>query len=113
MLHDLVIFQKTYDLLFWVKKIVPKFAKVHKYSLGIQLENGVLDLLEAIIQANMSYSHKNTLIKACLAKHEMVRVFVRLSKDLKLISLKQYEYASEKITEIGKMLNAWEKRFRK
>ena len=37
MLYDLTIFQKAYDFLLWVKPTVQRFAKVHKYSLGVQL----------------------------------------------------------------------------
>ena len=110
MLHDLKIFQRTYDFLFWVKQIVPKFARVHKYSLGLQLESEVLRLLQCIIRANMARD-KKAHIEQCLVVHETVRVHIRLCKDFKLISVKQYEFASEQLVEIGKMLTGWHKRF--
>ena len=110
MLHDLKVFQKTYDFLFWVKQIVPKFAKVHKYSLGLELETEVLRLLRCIIRANMARD-KKVHIEQCLVVYETVRVLVRLCKDFKLISVKQYEFASERLVEIGKMLGGWRRRY--
>lgn len=111
MLHDLKIFQKTYDFLFWIKPVVQKFSKAHKYSLGLQLETEVLYLLKYITRANMSRDNKKVLIQECLVRYETTKVLVRLSKDYKLITLKQYEYAAERLLEIGKMLGGWLKRF--
>jgi len=34
MIQDLIIFQKTYDFLLWLKPVTQKFAKAHKYGLG-------------------------------------------------------------------------------
>ncbi len=111
MLHDLKIFQKTYDFLFWIKPVVQRFSKSHKYSLGLQLETEVLYLLKYITRANMSRDNKRALIQECMVRYETTKVLVRLSKDYKLISLKQYEFASDKLLEIGRMLGGWLKRF--
>jgi len=48
MIDDLIVYQKTYDFLLWIKPTVQRFQKVHKYSLGVQLENAVLDLGELL-----------------------------------------------------------------
>lgn len=111
MLNDLTIFQKTYDFLFWIKQTVQRFAKAHKYSLGLQLENECLELLKCIIRANMKRGSKKEYIDECFIRFETIKVFIRLSKDYKLITVKQYEYASEKLIEIGKLLGGWSKRF--
>ena len=107
MIHDLKIFQKTYDFLFWTKQVVQKFAKAHKYSLGLQLEGEELELLKAIVRANSARTGRKELVEECLVRFEMVRVLVRLSKDFKLITLKQYEFSSERLLEIGRMLGGW------
>ena len=111
MLHDLTVFQKTYDFLFWLKLAVQRFAKAHKYSLGIQLENEAIALLKAIIKANFSRDNKKELIEECFGIYEIVIVLVRLSKDYKLINIKQYEFASEQLQEIGRLLGGWRKKF--
>jgi hypothetical protein len=90
MLHDLTIFQKTYDFLLWVKPTVQRFQKMHKYSLGLQLETETLELLKCIIRANLSRNKKNEIIEEALVRHETVMVLIRLSKDFKSINIKQY-----------------------
>ena len=53
MLYDLNVFQKVYDFLFWLKPTVQRFAKIHKYSLGLELEKQVVKLLKNIINTNL------------------------------------------------------------
>ena len=40
---------------------------------------------------------------------ERLKIVIRLSKDLKYISIKQYEHASKILVEIGKMNGGWKK----
>jgi hypothetical protein len=49
MIEELVVYQKVYDFLLWVKPTVQRFQKVHKYSLGVQLEKNQLQLLGQIV----------------------------------------------------------------
>jgi len=111
MLHDLIIYQKIYDFLFWLKPTVQRFAKAHKYSLGIQLEDEVIALLKLIIRANFARDDKKERIDECFVIHETIIVLIRLSKDYKLISIKQYEFASEQLIEIGRLLGGWRRKF--
>lgn len=111
MLQDLKIFQKTYDFLFWIKPTVQRFAKVHKYSLGLQLENEALELLKSVIRANLSRDDKKRLIQECLVHYEVVRILIRLSKDFKLLSVRQYEFAARELEIIGRLLSGWQERF--
>ncbi|HAZ07171.1 MAG TPA: hypothetical protein DCZ01_01310 [Elusimicrobia bacterium] len=47
MLKDLIVFQKTYDLLKWIHELTAKYPKSEKFVPAARTENGVLDLLEA------------------------------------------------------------------
>ncbi len=111
MLHDLTLFQKTYDFLLWIKPTVQRFAKVHKYSLGLQLENETLELLKCIIRANISRTKKTEIIEEALVHFETVVVLIRLAKDFNLINIKQYEFSSKNLAEIGRLLGGWKKKF--
>ncbi len=108
MLHDLTLYQKSYEFLFWIKQVVQKFAKAHKYALGIQLENEMLELVKAIVRANRAWD-KRPYIEECFVRYETVRILVRACKDFKLITVRQYEFASEKLAEIGRLLGGWQK----
>jgi len=110
MLYDLKVFQKVYDFFLWVKPTVQRFAKVHKYSLGVQLENEAIELLKQIVKTNFK-KEKKEFIQECFVHYEIVKILIRLSKDYKLLSIKQYEFAAKELDEIGKLLGGWYKRF--
>ncbi len=111
MLYDFKVFQKTYDFLLWLKPTVQRFAKVQKYSLGVQLENEVLELLKKIITANFKRENKKEFIEECFVPYEITKVLIRLSKEYKLLSIKQYEFAASQLDEIGRLLGGWYKKF--
>ncbi len=110
MISDLIVFQKTYDFLLWIKPTVQRFAKAHKYSLGVELEQETLRLLRRIIRANMLKSGKRQHIAECFVSYETVKIFIRLGKDYNLLSIQQYEFAATKLNEIGKLLGGWYKK---
>ncbi len=112
MLYELKIFQKVYDFLVWVKPTVQRFSRVHKYSLGIQLENELLALLKQIIRANMQRGSKKIEIEQGFVHYEVVKVLLRLSKEYKLLNVKQYEFAFKQLVEIGALLGGWYKPYR-
>jgi len=110
MIEELIVFQKVYDFLLWIKPTVQRFQKVHKFSLGVQLENSVLDLLKSVVRANNSVD-KIVLISECFVCFEVVKVFVRLSRDFRLLTVKQFEFSSGKLEEINRLLLGWQKKF--
>ncbi len=110
MLEQMIVYQKAYDLLFWIKPTVERFVRVHRYSLGVELEKEALELLKSIARLNIKKDKKQA-IEECFVCYETVKILLRLSKDFKLISIRQYEYSSELIVEIEKMLFGLKKRF--
>ena len=110
MLEEMIVYQKAYDLLFWIKPTVERFTRVHKYSLGLELEKEALELLKSIARLNIKKDKKGA-IEECFVCYEAVKILIRLSKDFKLINIKQYEYSSELIVKIEKMLFGLKKRF--
>ena len=108
MLQDLVIFQKVYDLILWMYPLVNKFPKSQRFVLGQQLENTLLDILKGIIQANQERNKLETL-KQVSIDLDKFRILFRLAKDLRFMSIKQYQFGAEKINEVGKVLGGWMK----
>lgn len=106
MYKNLAIFEKTYDLILWIYPTVNKFPKSQRFVLGQHIENTVLELLEGIIEAN-SQSNKSFYLKNLSLKLDKLRILMRLGKDLKFISIRQYEFVSGNINEVGKMLGGW------
>jgi len=106
MLQDLIIYQKTYDLFLYLHPVIAKFPKNQRFVLGQSIENKVLDIIRHIITANSERNKTQELKMASLALDEL-RTFVRLSKDLKFISVKQYGAIAGKTNEIGRILSGW------
>ncbi len=111
MLKDIPIFHKTYELVLWLYPTINKFPKSQRFVLGQRMENGVVHLLELIIQANYSRDKLPFLIEASRETNLLV-VFMRLAKDLRFLSIRQYEFATSCISEISKMLGGWIKSVR-
>lgn len=108
MLQDLIIFEKTYQLILWLYPRVQKFPKTQRFVLGQQIENVALYLLRGVIRANAA-REKTPHLRQISVDLDTLRILIRLSADLKFISVKQYGYAAEKINEVGKLLGGWQK----
>lgn len=110
MFQNLKIFEKTYELILWIYPAVNRFPKTQRFVLGQQVENTVLNLLKLIIQANAE-RNKLPYLKQTSIELDKLRILIRLCKDLRFLSIKQYEFAVSKINEIGKMLGGWIKNY--
>lgn len=112
MLYDLILFQKLYDFLVWLHPVLGKFPKNQKFVLAQRIENKALDILNSVIWANAETDKTRYLKRAGIELDEL-RILIRLSKDFRLISSKQYEVSAEKMNEIGKILYGYAGRFSK
>lgn len=106
MLEQLTIFEKTYQLIAWLYPTIQKFPKSQRFVLGQQVESVALDLLRGIIRANASRA-KLPILYDVSVDLDTLRILLRLCKDLKFISLRQYAFAAEMVNEVGKLLGGW------
>ncbi len=107
-MQELIVFKKSYDFSNWLFQHTNKFPKSHRFSVAVELENGMLEFLRLISIANHR-RQKLPLLKAADEELVVLRIFLRLSHDLKCISTSSYEYAIKQLEEIGKMLGGWVK----
>jgi hypothetical protein len=96
----------TYDLLLYLIPQVSKFPRSQRYLLGDRLERACFDVFEMLILAAYSREKVGILEKANV-RLEQARYYLRLCKDLKLVSVHRYEIASKKINEIGMQIGGW------
>ncbi|NLA08279.1 MAG: diversity-generating retroelement protein Avd [Parcubacteria group bacterium] len=94
----------------WLHPVVNKFPKSQRFVLGQQIENELLEIIKDIILAN-SERNKTEILKRINIRLDTLRTLIRLAKDLRFLSIKQYGDAAVKMNEIGKLLNGWMKRF--
>ncbi len=108
--NKFILFKKTYALLLWLYPIINRIPKSHRLILGRKIEELSISLLILIIQANKSRGKERQLLQSNFSNElDMLRIFIRLTKDLKLMSIKQYISTSKKLNELGRMLNGWMK----
>jgi len=102
------IFTRTYDLLRWLIPQTVKFPRHQRFVLAEALTKTAFRFQEEIIDASFSKNPLGILEQADSTLTKL-RFYLRLSRDLKLFSLGQYEHISRIVTEIGRLLGGWKK----
>ncbi len=90
--------------------VLPSFPKKHRYTLGAHIENNLLQIIDNLLQAGaMPRENKYAPLLNAHNKLEMLKIFVRLARDLKLMDNKKYLALEQRVAEIGRMLGGWMK----
>lgn len=83
-------------------------SKQDRYTIWQRSENCILDVLEAILLASQSgKTEKLPILETASVKLNILRVLIRLTKDVKAIDNKTYLSLETNIDEIGRMLGGW------
>ncbi|MBU4011341.1 MAG: four helix bundle protein, partial [Proteobacteria bacterium] len=96
------------DLLVELFRFTKDFSREYKYTLGESIKKEIIEMITNIYRANSVYS-KATIIQSARENVEVIRLFLRLLKDLKQINLKKFVFLNEKIESVSKQLSAWQK----
>ncbi len=102
------IFTRTYDLVRWLIPLTVKFPRSQRFVVAEALQHTALSFQECLIEAG-SNERPLMLLKEADTILTKLRLYLRLSRDLELISLGQYAHAAEMVTEIGRLLGGWQK----
>jgi hypothetical protein len=105
------IYSRTYDLLLWLIPLVQKFPRAHRFGLAERIQRLVLDFQDTLTAAGKSsgVQRKRLLERADILLAQL-RIWLRLARDLEIISLRRYEHAARMIAEVGRLLGAWLKK---
>ena len=105
---ELPIIQKTYDL---IKRYIPhlnKLPREHKFALGDRMIKELYGILEDLIRVRFAKNKAEQLQNINL-ELDVLRYQTRLLFDFKLLPIRQYEFASNAINNIGTDLGGWVK----
>jgi hypothetical protein len=102
----LSVYQNAYDLNLYFFKLSRGFPKDFKYGLAGEVKSLLSELLDQIVIANNATDKVIVLKKATLSI-ERIKVKCRMLHDLKVMSLKSYEYFFAQLVEIAKQLQKW------
>lgn len=103
------IFSRTYDFILWLLPEAGKFPRIHRFGLGERVVRQALDFQETLVQAGLSKKDRAHLLDQADTQLSVLRLNLRLCRDLELIKLTQYEHVARMLTEIGNLLGGWKK----
>ena len=102
----LPIYKASYDLILHLFEIIHTYPRTYKYTLGEQLKQETLTLILTITKANI-LRDKKPLLEQARGSVESIRLLLRLSKDLHLLSLEKFVEINSAVESISKQLVAW------
>jgi hypothetical protein len=98
--------QACHELLAWLIPHLDQFPRVRRFTLGERLETGFLTILEALVEAAYSRD-KRTFLSRANRQLEVNRHLWRLALELKVITLKHYEYGARLMDDLGRQIGGW------
>jgi len=106
--QELPVYKSSYDLLVEIFRFTKEFSKEFKYTVGESLKKETIELLTLIYRAN-SRTDKHATLQDARERIEVIRLFIRLMKDLQQISVKRFVQVNQKVEEVSKQLTGWQK----
>jgi len=86
------------------------FPKKSRYTLGDKIDLLFLQTLESLFVASyQNREEKLSTIETAIKKLDLLKFFLRISWELKVLDSQKFIFLSEKLQEIGRMLGGWRK----
>jgi hypothetical protein len=84
--------------------------KVSRYTLGTKIDTHFIETTELILLAGYaSREQKAALLRQASSKFDMLKFFLQIAWELKVIDSKRYITLARPLVEIGKMIGGWRK----
>jgi|TARA_B100000959_G_scaffold129935_1_gene136351 hypothetical protein len=109
--NELPVYKASYDLLLEIFRFTKNISKEFKYTVGESLKKETTKLITLIYRAN-SKKDKYDVIQEARERIEIIRLFIRLMKDLKQISIKRFVLVNKQIENVSKQLTGWQKKIK-
>ncbi len=106
--NEAPIIQQTLDLYEELYGAIKLFPKKAQYLIGKRCEDNMLSFLEySLLASSAAKEQKVRLLQIAAGKFDVLKILLRLAKDLKVLDTKKYISLEMKVREIGKMLGGW------
>jgi len=103
---NLPVYKVCYDMLRIIYRVCSTMERSYRFTLGEQLQNGMIEILRKIYRANSNYD-KAKHIEAAREDLAVVRLLLRVAHDENQITLKKYIEISDMTESASKQLTAW------
>jgi len=101
--QDFKLLQKVQDMMEYGYPMLNQFPKAEKFSLAQDIRRCMNEILELTITEDKKYTKKTTLENLDI-ENTKLRIYLRVSFQLRYISKHTYAVWEEKVVEIGKMI---------
>jgi hypothetical protein len=98
--------EAMYQFVRWLVPVLDGMPRSQKFLLGDRIQTTAMDVLDHLVEAAYSRERAALLRRANLGL-EKLRFWIRLSKDLKLLSFERYEHAARSIDDVGRQVGGW------
>ncbi len=106
--NELPVYKATYDLLLAIFRFTKEFSKEYKYTVGESLKKETIELLTLIYRAN-TRRQKGDVLQIAREQIEVIRLLIRVMKDMKQISLEKFVKINQEVESVSKQLSGWQK----
>ena len=110
--YDLPVFNDTYRLTLKVFELTKHFSREYKFTLGQDMKRDCITLVRSIYRANKTKA-REAYLEQFLDEFEVLKLEIRLCKDLHLITIKQQAGLALLMDKIGKQITGWRNASRK
>ena len=104
--YDLPVFKEVYQMTLKIFQFTSNFPREYKFTLGQDLKRDCIVLVRYIYRANKT-KEKTVYLEQFLDSFEIVKLEIRLCRDLHLLTIKQQASLVENMDSIGKQITAW------
>ncbi len=104
--QDLPVFVDVYRLTLKIFTVTGDFPREYKFTLGQDMKRDALVLLRSIYRINKARD-KVEYLEGFLDDFELLKLEIRLSADLKILSLRKQAHFAELTDTIGRQITGW------
>jgi hypothetical protein len=92
------VYKATYDLLLEIFQFTKDFSKEYKYTIEETLKKETTELLTLIFRPN-TQKDKEEILQKARERIEIIRLLVRVMKDLHQINLKKFVQVNQQVEQ--------------
>jgi hypothetical protein len=104
--YDLPVFKDMYALALQVFELTQHFSREYKFTLGQDMKRDCIMLVRSIYRANKC-KEREEYLEQFLDDFEVLKLEIRLCKDLRLITIKQQANLALSMETIGRQITGW------
>ena len=105
--EHLPIYRASYDLCLYIKQLVQKFSRYHKYAIGAEVRETARRVLTLVVRAN-SRRDKRGVLLTLREEIETLTVLLRLAHDVHALpSFTAFEHAMRLATDVARQNEGW------